>query len=303
MLGVLANQSGSNGAAGHVILRDGTPMAYSESGTGPVTIVLVHGWAASGAFFNALREALSHDFRVIAPDLRAHGVTPAGSEPLTLPTLADDLHELLVALDLRTVILLGWSMGAMTVWSMLERHGNDRVAGMIVEDMSPRILNGDGWTLGMSNGMNAASSDRAMAAMRAGWPAYAAAFAPQMFARDRARNEPELVETALEQFGLREADAMADLWESMAQQDLRPALPAMHLPALVTYGEKSEAYGPETSRYLVEALPQAERKGFARSGHAPHLEQPQEFAQTVIDFAQRVQGAADSSQSSEGSIS
>lgn len=283
-------------------LRDGTVMSCREYGHGPV-LLLVHGWAASGAFFDTVAQALSDEFRVLVPDLRGHGETPAGVSPTSIGDLADDLNELLAHEGLTQIVALGWSMGATVLWSMIERHGHERLAGMVIEDMSPRILNDDSWSLGMSSGMTARASNRATDAMRADWPAYAATFAPRMFARDRAAREPQIVADALTHLRARDPDAMADLWSSMAQQDLRAVLPGMAIPALIAFGECSDAYRPETSRYLVETLPAATAHGFAQSGHAPHLEQPEEFVDVVRTFARQALASATSNVTSEGSIS
>ncbi|MDF1768748.1 alpha/beta hydrolase [Maricaulis sp.] len=284
----------------HLTLRDGTVLAYRDIGSGPV-LFLVHGWAASGIFFEDIAARLADEFRVIIPDLRGHGDTPAGPGRATITDLADDMDELIATLGIAPIIALGWSMGATVLWSMIERHGHDRLAGMVIEDMSPRILNDASWTLGMSSGMDVEASVRATAAMRADWPAYAAAFAPRIFARDRAAREPQIVAEALTLLVARNANSMADLWASMAQQDLRATLPGMAIPALIAFGERSDAYGPETSRYLVETLPAATAHGFAHSGHAPHLEQPEEFVDAVRNFARQALAQAASNDTIEGS--
>ena len=40
-------------------------------------------------------------------------------------------------------------MGAAVAWSWLERYGGTGVAGLVTLDMSPRPVNGEGWTLGL----------------------------------------------------------------------------------------------------------------------------------------------------------
>ncbi len=280
-------------------MSDGSVMHYRDLGTGPV-LLLVHGWAASGDFFDSLVAHLGQDFRIVIPDLRAHGATPAGRAPLNIDLLASDLQTLVETLDLENIVALGWSMGATVLWQMFVRYGHARFAGLVIEDMSPRILNTESWALGMATGMDIAGSSRAIEAMRSDWPAYAAAFAPRMFARGRAAREPEMVEDIVHRLSRRDGDAMADLWLSMASQDLREALPAMNLPTLVTSGARSEAYGPETSRYLVKTLPDAQTIAFAQSGHAPHLEEPEEFARAVAQFASRTQAPAVNNHNIEG---
>ncbi|MAC37953.1 MAG: hypothetical protein CMH94_04170 [Oceanicaulis sp.] len=296
------NPAGRDGVLKSLALPDGTDMAYRDAGQGPV-LLLVHGWAASGRFFDPVVDLLKQDFRVIVPDLRAHGQTPAGPGRPDIDALADDLVVLLDALDVTGVVALGWSMGAQVLWSLIERHGADRLAGLVVEDMSPRILNTDDWPLGMASGMDTAGSQRALDAMRSNWPAYAAAFVRHIFSRDRASRDPDLIQRVLVELHQCDAEAMAALWESMAGQDFRPALPAMSLPVLVTWGEASQAYNPATSRYLVDTLPNAQGKAFAQSGHAPHLEQPEEFAEAVQQFASQVQAGVTHPENIEGSFS
>tara|TARA_R110000868_G_scaffold6550_2_gene36944 strand:- start:7713 stop:8648 length:936 start_codon:yes stop_codon:yes gene_type:complete len=302
VLNIRPDTPAGDGASHHTCLTsDGTALHYRDLGTGPV-LLLVHGWAASADFFDALAERLSADFRVIIPDLRAHGLTPSGPAPLSMDLLASDLNGLVEELALTNIVVLGWSMGATVVWRLFARYGHDRFAGLVIEDMSPRILNSGDWTLGMSTGLDIAGSGRATEAMRSNWSAYAAAFAPRMFARGRAENEPEMIEHVIARLSQRDGQDMADLWLSMASQDLRDALPAMNLPTLITYGERSEAYGPETSRYLVEALPDAQTIAFSKSGHAPHLEEPEEFARAVANFANRACTAATNNHNLKGTL-
>lgn len=300
MLDARAHQPDETGHRSSLRLRDGTVMSFLDEGAGN-PVVLVHGWAVTAEYFDTLAKSLSSDFRVIRPDLRAHGLTPAGVLPLDMGTLATDLAELLEQLDLHNAVVLGWSMGALVAWRHILECGVDRVSGLVIEDMTPRVLNGAGWELGMANGLDAAASARAMQAMRRDWPAYAEAFTPKMLSRDRAISEPELVARICAEIQSREPQSMAALWGAMVGEDFRAELPAMTLPTLVAFGERSDAYGPETSRYLVDSLPNAERKGFPHSGHAPHLEEPEEFSEAIIAFAHRVQTDGDADRNLEGS--
>jgi pimeloyl-[acyl-carrier protein] methyl ester esterase len=59
-------------------------------------------------------------------------------------------------------------------------------------------------------------------------------------------------------------------------------------PTLVVHGANSHLYGSDTADHLVAALPNAEAVQFDRSGHSPHLEQPDLFNRTVRQFAARL---------------
>src|SRR5690606_30619935 len=68
-------------------------------------------------------DALSSDYRVIAPDLRGFGRSDASPGVVTMQTYADDLARLLDVLDIREpVTLCGLSMGGYVAWQFAERH-------------------------------------------------------------------------------------------------------------------------------------------------------------------------------------
>ncbi len=98
---------------------DGVELAYHEVGQGR-PVILLHGlfsdaWMNWIKFGNADRIA-GAGFRVIMPDLRAHGQSDSPHEPEHYPggILARDLRELVARLDLTEFDLGGFSLGART---------------------------------------------------------------------------------------------------------------------------------------------------------------------------------------------
>jgi pimeloyl-ACP methyl ester carboxylesterase len=69
---------------------------------------------------------------------------------------------------------------------------------------------------------------------------------------------------------------------------VRALLERIAHPTLVVHGAQSRLYGEDTADHLVAALPDARAVRFDRSGHAPHLEQPELFNATLTDFADRL---------------
>jgi pimeloyl-ACP methyl ester carboxylesterase len=99
---------------------------------GAPTVLLLHGWMASGGlnWFQAF-EPLGQRFRVIAPDLRGHGRGLKTHQRFTLSRCADDVAEMLVELDTGPVIAVGYSMGG-PVSQLLWRRHRDLVDGLVL---------------------------------------------------------------------------------------------------------------------------------------------------------------------------
>lgn len=261
-------------------LRDGAAMAYADEGAGPV-ILLVHGWAAHGGFFKDLSARLARTHRVLTPTLRGHPGSEHGSAPLTIETLADDIAEFCAALDLKGVVALGWSMGAMALWRAAPTL-DGRLDAVIVEEMAPRLINDATWEIGLSGGYSAEDVAGTVSEINAGWPAYVSRFAPRMFARDAS---PALIAWTTREMSAAEPGAMASFWSSMAAQDCREALTQITAPMLVIHGADSVVYPDGATEFVANAAPKGERVVLSGAGHVPHLETPDAFFETVEAFA------------------
>jgi pimeloyl-ACP methyl ester carboxylesterase len=107
---------------------DGVELAWHEMGSGR-PVVLIHGYF-SNAFVNWIRyghaEAIAaHGFRVIMPDLRAHGDSDKPHDEARYPrdALMKDGMALVAHLELEDYDLGGYSLGARTVVRMLAAGG------------------------------------------------------------------------------------------------------------------------------------------------------------------------------------
>ena len=257
---------------------DGARIAYSDEGVGR-PLVLLHGLMAHSGFFDRQKPLADH-FRLIRVDLPGHGNSPR-ERRLTITSLADDIAELVDHLDLEDAVGIGWSLGASVLWRVLAGPASRRFAGAVVIDMSPRVMNDEGWQLGLSPETCAARSE----AMAQDFEAFAAGAGAAIFAQPLTDETRPLAEWASREFARNDPDAVATLWESLASDDLRPNLGGIRQPTLVVHGAQSHLYGADTADHLVAALPVARAVRFERSGHAPHLEEADRFNALISDFA------------------
>src|SRR5438132_6835533 len=84
---------------------------YTEQGQGPMPLVLLHGYPLSSAIWQEQVESLSTDYRVITPDLRGHGQSPAPEGVYEMDLMARDVFALLDSLNIQKAAIMGHSMG------------------------------------------------------------------------------------------------------------------------------------------------------------------------------------------------
>lgn len=266
------------------------PVAYAEAGAKDAPpLLFVHGLAAaaSSGFFGPQLDHFAAHHRVIAPDLRGHGGSRRGPAP-SISGMAEDVEALLDGLNLDNVLAVGWSMGATVLWDLLSRGGGKRISGLVTVDMTPRVLNDVAWRLGLADGFDALDSARSMQRMREDWKQYSARIADNALAGDP---PPAKLLQFFERGVLdNDPDLMAQAWESLCAADLREALSTIETPMIVTHGMRSKLYAPAVSAFVAETAPNAVRIPFHRSGHAPHLEEPERFNRLINDFAAILSG-------------
>ncbi len=109
---------------------------------GAPTVLLLHGWIASGGlnWFTAFAP-LSQRYTVIAPDMRGHGRGIRSRRRFRLADCADDMAALLDHLDAGPAIVVGYSMGGPIAQLMWRRHP-ELVAGLVLCATSYRFVTG-----------------------------------------------------------------------------------------------------------------------------------------------------------------
>lgn len=133
---------------GHITVggENSTPVElyYEDQGSGQ-PVVLIHGYPLNGhSWEKQTRELLAAGYRVITYDRRGFGQSSKIGSGYDYDTFAADLNTLLETLDLRDVVLIGFSMGTGELARYVSRYGHERVAKLaFLASLEPFLLQRD----------------------------------------------------------------------------------------------------------------------------------------------------------------
>jgi pimeloyl-ACP methyl ester carboxylesterase len=266
---------------------DGQQVPVYVLGDGP-PLVLVHGVGCSHRDWKPVARQLARRHCVLAWDARGHGNCRPVRGSITLARLATDLAEMLDHFGLERSVLVGHSMGALTLMQYLQLYGTRRVAAVALIDQSPRIVTDEGWRLGLFGGCSAA--------MLSGWIAGARQdLAEALLNEIGALGGPWLrrylgLDASLgrmlrRRLGRVDIRPLLDLAESMAQADFRASLARLDAPLLVVLGARSPHYaGLPLDAWYRETVKHAQVSVYPRAGHSPHISEPLRFARELERF-------------------
>ena len=264
-----------------VTTNDGVRLHHEESGEGS-PLVLIHGWGFSGRYFVRNVDALAEDFRVITLDLRGHGDSEKPDHGYRVPRLAKDLFDLLEALDLEGVTVLGWSLGCPVIWSYLELFGEHRLARAIFVEQAPRQYYALDWKFAHASCYDDASLANTQAQVELNTAEFDRGQVATIFATEPTKEERELFLSELAKAPPR---ARNPIMADHTRYDWRDLLPKINLPSLVLVARKDAVFPWQGPAYVGEAIPNAETVFFEESSHALFFDEPEKFNETVRRFA------------------
>ena len=235
-------------------------------------LLFVHGFPVSGAMWRLAVERLGDGWRCIVPDLRGHGQSSV-SEQVTIPRFADDLAELLDALDERTpAVIIGLSMGGIIAFEFYRRH-RQRVRALVLCDTRANADTPEG---------AARREALAQKALREGSRAVADAMIDGVFAPGAA---PELKAHWHTVMAQTLPAGMAAAARALAQRpESLSTLPQIDCPTLVVVGADDTLTPVESMREIHRLIRGSRLEVIPGAGHLPPVEQPDYFTRVLRSF-------------------
>ena len=266
--------TGGGGTRLHIV-ETGNPQGHP--------ILFLHGLSQCWlAWSRQMQSDLANDYRLVAMDMRGHGLSEKPRDAYGESRLwADDVNAALQSLRLEQAILCGWSYGSLVILDYIRHYGEDAVSG-----------------IHLVNGITKLGSDEALSVIT---PEFLA-LVPGLFStetEDSARALESLLrlcfarEPSQEDFYLMLGYNVsvppyvrqALFSRSFDNDDL---LPKIRKPVLLTHGTAEAIVKPAVVDQHKSGMPHAQVQMIPNAGHAPFWDDPASFNQRLQTFAESV---------------
>jgi pimeloyl-ACP methyl ester carboxylesterase len=249
-------------------------------------ILFLHGWSQSHLCWERQYESsLADEFRLVACDLRGHGMSEAPLEPghYTDGRLwADDVAAIIDELGLERPVLVGWSYGGFVACDYVRTYGQDRIAAIVLVAGAVRLGEAAFGTLigpGFLDHFADATADDLPTNIRALRGLLGAFTVTPLPHAD--------VETLLCAGMIVPARVRASL--AARELDGDDVLRALEVPLLVAHGRGDTIVLPAMAEHVLATCPTATASWYDDSAHVPHLEEPERFNRELAELTRRVQ--------------
>jgi pimeloyl-ACP methyl ester carboxylesterase len=118
----------------HTIQANGVKYHYVASGSGPTTVVLLHGWPTTWYHWHRIIPKLAEHYTVVAPDLRGLGLTDKPYDGYDKKTVAEDIFQLIRSVGQERVYVVGHDIGGMVAFALAHEHP-EAVRKLVIMDV------------------------------------------------------------------------------------------------------------------------------------------------------------------------
>jgi pimeloyl-ACP methyl ester carboxylesterase len=242
---------------------DGIPIAYETHGQGSPALVLVHGWSCDRSYWKDQVEYLAPQYQLVLIDLAGHGESGLGRKDYTMAAFGADVAAVVDSLGLKSVVLVGHSMGADVVVEAAKRLPG-KVAGVVWVDQYDSL----------DKFHSAAEVEAFLEKFRKDFRGATTAFVRGMFAPNA---DPKLVDRiSKDMASAPPAVGISALRNTLLNgPNIPPALAALKLPVVTINADRNPTDHESLSRHGVKAFVMPD------SGHFLMAEDPPRFNRSL----------------------
>lgn len=250
---------------------------YEVAGEGP-SVVLLHPFPLNHNFWTPIVAQLSSRYRVILPDLRAHGASELGDGPVTMQKLAEDLAGICREEKTGKVSFVGVSIGGYVLFEFWRRY-HELVAALVLANTRAGAETPD------SKAMRLQAADRVL---REGSAGFIEQMLSKLLSRSTRTDRPDIVDAARKMMQAMSPDDVAAVQRGMAERpDSVETLATINVPALIIAGDEDSV--PQSEFELMRRhITGSELRVISHAGHYAALEKPAEFGALLRGFLDKL---------------
>jgi pimeloyl-ACP methyl ester carboxylesterase len=249
--------------------------------------VLLHGYANSLHWFDAIEPLLAENHRVIRIDLLGFGGSEKPESGYSIPEQAAAVAEALSELEVQGALVAGHSMGGAVMTSLAEQ-ASQLVDRAVMIDMAPDTENfGDGlpflarlgYTPVIGEAMWRVTPDFAIE------DGFKEAFAPGFDSEEAFENPDQIVDDFRSMTYTSYDAAPAENEDYTEELPLDERFKRTPVPLLVIFGQEDQLFDAAESIEGYEDVPGVQTEVVEDAGHAPQVEKPEEVAELLEAFS------------------
>ncbi|MET0865040.1 MAG: alpha/beta fold hydrolase [Nakamurella sp.] len=275
-------------APSKTVLLHGQQLSYLDAGAGPA-VLFVHGLMSSSATWTDQFERLAADHRVIAPDLFGHGTSAKPAGDYSLGAHAATLRDLLDAVAVPSVTVVGHSLGGGIALQFAYLFP-DRLAGLVLvssgglgRELNPLLraatLPGSELVLPLvaSNWLHGVGDTALRWWSKVGLPSISPS------SDEGWRGLASLADGDTRRAFLATSRSVINVrGQTVSAANRLPGMASR--PTMLIWGERDRIVPATHVEAAKGELPTSRVEMFQRSGHFPHLDEPDRFARVLAEF-------------------
>ncbi|HEY4131313.1 MAG TPA: alpha/beta hydrolase [Gemmatimonadaceae bacterium] len=254
------------------------------SGRGTQPMLFAHGFGCDQNMWRYVAPAFEDEYRVVLFDYVGAGRSDVARYDADrysrLDGYAQDILDVILALDLHEVILVAHSVSSM-IGVLAANREPERFAQLVMIGPSPRYINEAPYVGGFERG----DIDGLFEMMDKNFLGWANFLAPAIM---KNADRPELGEELTESFCSTDPIIARNFAAATFYSDNRDDLAAVRVPSLILQCSEDMVAPLEVGAYLSERLPESTLRVMKATGHCPHMSHPEETIALIKEYLQPV---------------
>ena len=250
------------------------------TGRGRQPLLFAHGFGCDQTMWRFITPAFEENYQIILFDYVGSGKSDLAAYDAaryaTLAGYAQDVLDVVHALDLHDVIFVGHSVSSM-IGVLAANREPDRFQRLIMVGPSPRYINDTDYV----GGFERADIEGLLDLMDKNYIGWANFLAPVVMKNDE---RPELTGELRESFCSTDPGITRRFAETVFLGDNRADLAGVSVPSLILQCSEDAIAPVEVGTYLERTMPQSTLLRMKATGHCPHISHPEETIEAIQSY-------------------